>query len=123
MRRVSELLHSHAAVVELPPTEWLASKFPQEYWHLNTADVFQHCWVSRAQAWGALLAEWDAGELGTAVPRGADWFPFRGLDAINDWAIMRGSELQRELIGCAARTEPMIISCFEDSLPTNLSEI
>eukprot|EP01052_Picozoa_sp_SAG31_P043196 SAG31_NODE_7118_length_1784_cov_1.503858_1_plen_117_part_00 len=101
MERVSELLHSHAAVAELPPTEWLISKFPREYWHVNTAEMFQHCWISRTHAWRSLLAEWDAGELGTAVPRGVDWFPFVGLSSINDWAILRGNERQWELIGCA----------------------
>ena len=101
MQRVSELLRAHAAVVEVPPTEWLVSKFPQEYWYLNTGEMFQYLWVARTDTWAALLEEWDTGELGSAVPRGADRFPLMALNAINNWAIVRGSGRQRELIGCA----------------------
>eukprot|EP01052_Picozoa_sp_SAG31_P014446 SAG31_NODE_897_length_11148_cov_15.102815_14_plen_172_part_00 len=124
MQRVSELLHAHAAVVELPPTTWLVSKFPHEHWHLNTAEVFQHFWVSRNRLWVALLAEWDVGELGRAMPRGADWFPVGGLSAINLWSIARGSERQSELIGCVARTQhARTHDCCDDSVLTNLSGV
>ena len=110
MQRVSELLRAHAAVVEVPSTEWLVSKFPEEYWHVNTAEVFQWYWVARSEAWAALLDEWDTGELGSAVPRGSDVFPLMALNAINDWAIVRGSERQRELIGCAGRIDVVVMS-------------
>ena len=118
MQRVSELLRAHAAVVEVPPTEWLVSKFPQEVWQFNTGELFQYIWVAHTEAWAALLEEWDTGELGSAVPRGADWFPLMALYAINDWAIVRGSERQRELIGCACSH----MCCRHVSVPANLRD-
>eukprot|EP01052_Picozoa_sp_SAG31_P031319 SAG31_NODE_3306_length_4437_cov_46.404564_7_plen_171_part_00 len=120
MQRVCELLHAHAAVVELPPTTWLVSKFPHEHWNFNTAQVFQRFWVARNRLWVALLAEWDAGELGVAVPRGVDWLPLSGLDAINEWSIARGSERQSELIGCVACIRH---DCCDDSVLTNVSGV
>eukprot|EP01052_Picozoa_sp_SAG31_P045448 SAG31_NODE_8298_length_1478_cov_2.292966_2_plen_336_part_00 len=110
MQRVSELLHAHVAVMELPPTEWLVSKFPQERWSMKTAEIFQFYWVGRTEAWGALVEEWDTGELGHALPRGVDSFPLTGLREIVLWSIARGSERQRALIGCVSRMHVVVMS-------------
>ena len=50
--------------------------------------------------WEALLEAWDSGTVGVVVPHG-DLFPYGGMVALNEYAIARGEELQRELIGCA----------------------
>eukprot|EP01052_Picozoa_sp_SAG31_P032266 SAG31_NODE_3520_length_4165_cov_1.856370_2_plen_289_part_00 len=99
MRHISELLKAHVAVVQLPPTAWLTEKFPVELWRLNTARLFYDFWVSRTSAWEELLAEWESGVLDALVPRGNNWFPLRGLRAVNDWSIAKAEMVQLDLIG------------------------
>ena len=91
-------------MVELPPTSWLKAKFPEELWHTNPGQLYRWFWRARTQAWEALVAEWDGGDFGAVSPPG-NFLPFHGLIAINDWAIARGEERQRELIGMTARAE------------------
>ena len=104
MLRVVKLLDAHAAVVELPPTSWLKAKFPEELWNVNPGQLYRWFWRARTQAWEALVAEWDGGDFGAVSPPG-NFLPFHGLIAINDWAIARGEERQRELIGMTAQAE------------------
>ena len=98
MRRVTELLETHGAVVELPPVAWLESKFPETSWSRNPPRAYRTHWVARTSMWEALLEAWDSGVMGMIVPHG-DFLPYAGLTAINEYAIARGEELQRELIG------------------------
>eukprot|EP01052_Picozoa_sp_SAG31_P001934 SAG31_NODE_65_length_28565_cov_8.402914_15_plen_62_part_00 len=60
--------------------------------------LFQEGWLGRTRAWDAILEEWQAGELGVVTPRGDAMFAFGGLRSINDWAIERGEQRQRELV-------------------------
>eukprot|EP01052_Picozoa_sp_SAG31_P041046 SAG31_NODE_6113_length_2165_cov_8.036302_2_plen_189_part_00 len=111
MQQVRKLLESHAAVVELPPAQWLEAKFPHEYWKLVTAEMFCHFWIARASSWQAVIREWDSSDFGTVVPRGNDWFPFGGLHGVIDWATNRSQSRQRELIGMTAATEVPVDAC------------
>eukprot|EP01052_Picozoa_sp_SAG31_P005860 SAG31_NODE_264_length_18835_cov_7.543553_11_plen_82_part_00 len=52
-----------------------------------------------------VIAEWDTGELGTALPRGHSRLPWGGLGALNNWSIKRGETRQRELVGMTAEVE------------------
>eukprot|EP01052_Picozoa_sp_SAG31_P037248 SAG31_NODE_4781_length_2958_cov_1.822665_4_plen_356_part_00 len=100
MREVARLFRAHAALMELPPTEWLKTKFPTETWGLLPSSLYVFTWQVRTQMWEALLAEWDAGRLDTSMPGKDVGFPLGGLTAINNWALARGEGRQRELIGC-----------------------
>eukprot|EP01052_Picozoa_sp_SAG31_P000893 SAG31_NODE_28_length_32713_cov_39.100509_3_plen_217_part_00 len=98
MRRVAELLQTHGAVVQLPPVAWLESKFPETSWKSAPPRTFRTQWLARTSMWEALLEAWDGGAVGMVVPH-SDLLPFAGLAALNGYAIARGEELQRELIG------------------------
>lgn len=98
MRRVTELLQNHSAVVELPPVAWLQKKFPETNWKSTPPRSFRGQWLARASMWEVVLEAWDTGTVGVVVPHG-DLLPFAGLVALNEYAIARGEELQRELIG------------------------
>eukprot|EP01052_Picozoa_sp_SAG31_P022369 SAG31_NODE_1776_length_7300_cov_10.281905_5_plen_285_part_00 len=100
MRRVTELLETHGAVVELPPLAWLESKFPEISWITTPPRMFRTQWLACTSLWEAFLEAWDGSAVGVVVPPG-DNLPFAGLTALNEYAIARGEELQRELIGCA----------------------
>eukprot|EP01052_Picozoa_sp_SAG31_P036409 SAG31_NODE_4540_length_3153_cov_3.328422_1_plen_501_part_00 len=103
MRRVQELLDAHGAVVEGPPVAWMKEQFPNDPtgWKLNPTTLFQDNWYGRKHAWEVLVAEWASGDVSAVVPPGA-FLPLAGLKAINEYAITRGQQLQRELIGCEA---------------------
>ena len=98
MRRVTELLQTHGAVVELPSVAWLENKFPENNWKSSAPRLFRSHWLARTSMWETLLEAWDGGAVGMVVPHG-DLLPFAGLTALNGYAIARGEELQRELIG------------------------
>ena len=74
--------------------------FPEEYWQVNPARFHRDYWCGRKRAWEALVAEWEGGDVSVVSPPGA-FLPLAGMKAINEYAIMRGQELQRDLIGCA----------------------
>eukprot|EP01052_Picozoa_sp_SAG31_P024105 SAG31_NODE_2027_length_6639_cov_10.777676_8_plen_353_part_00 len=100
MREVARLLRAHSALMELPPTQWLKTKFPAETWGLFPASVYLYEWLFRTQQWEALVSAWDAGHLDTIMPAVGVHFPLGGLTSINNWALARGEGRQRELIGC-----------------------
>eukprot|EP01052_Picozoa_sp_SAG31_P017025 SAG31_NODE_1149_length_9659_cov_4.862238_4_plen_106_part_00 len=100
LRRVKELLVTHGAVVELPSAAWMESKFPETNWKSIAVRTFRSYWFTRTCLWEALLEAWEANVFEGLVPPG-DYFPFAGLAASNSYAIARGQEVQRELIGCA----------------------
>eukprot|EP01052_Picozoa_sp_SAG31_P009123 SAG31_NODE_474_length_15176_cov_7.362340_1_plen_281_part_10 len=98
LRKITGLLDAHAAVVDLPPTEWMKSKFPEENWVSNTASIYQHFFIAHLHAWEAVLRAWDIGRFD--IPEiGPAHFPFSGLAAINEWSMLRAEARQRELIG------------------------
>eukprot|EP01052_Picozoa_sp_SAG31_P033137 SAG31_NODE_3708_length_3968_cov_2.486948_1_plen_254_part_00 len=98
MRQVTELLETHGAVAELPPVAWLESKFPETSWKSAPPRTFRTIWLARTSMWEALREAWDGGAVGRVALHG-DQLPFAGLAALNGYAILRGEELQRELIG------------------------
>ena len=98
MRRVTELLQNHGAIVELPPVAWLEKKFPETSWKSSPPRLYRGQWLARTGMWVALLEAWDGGAVGMVVPHG-ELLPFAGLTALNEYAIARGEELQRGLIG------------------------
>eukprot|EP01052_Picozoa_sp_SAG31_P021982 SAG31_NODE_1727_length_7429_cov_4.342701_3_plen_281_part_00 len=103
-QRVQELLNAHGAVVETPPRAWMDEHFPAGLWYLNPTRMFRTYFQARAQAWEAQVAEWDGGDLGSMFPPG-DFAASTGLAAITEWAIARGHQRQRELIGMTAQAE------------------
>eukprot|EP01052_Picozoa_sp_SAG31_P025734 SAG31_NODE_2276_length_6028_cov_44.362287_2_plen_464_part_00 len=102
MREAARLMRSHAALMELPPTEWLKSRFPAEPWGIAPPSIYLFVWFTRMQMWEALLVEWERGEFGAVLPSEIVSFTLGGLTAINNWAITRGEGHQRELIGCVS---------------------
>ena len=72
--------------------------------------VCDQFWYGRKCAWEALVAEWEGGDVSVVSPPGA-FLPLAGMKAINEYAIMRGQELQRELIGCAELPTLATMSC------------
>jgi hypothetical protein len=98
MRRVTQLLETHVAVVELPPVEWMKKKFPGEPWHIQPISQYQVYWIVRTRQWEAVLADWEDDEFGVMHPVG-HLLPLTGLHMTNGWAIKRGETLQCELIG------------------------
>eukprot|EP01052_Picozoa_sp_SAG31_P046738 SAG31_NODE_9058_length_1341_cov_7.323671_1_plen_233_part_10 len=97
--RVTNLLEQHAAVVDLPPLEFLKTKFPQDNWHIQPTNQYQLYWVARTRQWQALLTEWDAGHIEVMYPPNA-LYPHSGLHGTIEWAITSGQERQNLLIGC-----------------------
>ena len=83
----------------------LQARYPREGWHLNAPSMFQEAWVGYTRSFEEVIAEWDAGELGTVLPRGHSRLPYAGLHALNDWSIKRGEARQRELVGMTAEVE------------------
>eukprot|EP01052_Picozoa_sp_SAG31_P052420 SAG31_NODE_12933_length_905_cov_2.574442_1_plen_93_part_00 len=72
---------------------------------MNAPSTFQEAWVGYTRSFEEVIAEWDMGELGTALPRGHSRLPWAGLRALNDWSIKRGETRQRELVGMTAEVE------------------
>eukprot|EP01052_Picozoa_sp_SAG31_P022755 SAG31_NODE_1828_length_7159_cov_58.418980_5_plen_704_part_00 len=100
LQRVQGLMDVHGAVVESPPTAWMSLKFPEGYWNTNPTRYYREFWYATTHAWEALVAEWESGDVSAFRPHGsAAFMPFAGVKAINDWAIARGEQRQRELIG------------------------
>eukprot|EP01052_Picozoa_sp_SAG31_P050216 SAG31_NODE_11360_length_1039_cov_1.084043_1_plen_217_part_10 len=99
MQRVQELLDAHGALVETPSVAWMEEQFPHGKWNQNHTRFYHDWWYGRKRAWEALIAEWQSGNLSVISPPGA-LLPLRALVAMNEWTILRGQELQRELIGC-----------------------
>eukprot|EP01052_Picozoa_sp_SAG31_P038171 SAG31_NODE_5050_length_2775_cov_2.843423_1_plen_127_part_00 len=83
----------------------LKAKFPKELWQYYEPSAFWYFWVAYSQAWEAILAEWDAGELSSVQPRGWGRWPFEGLKSSNQWSLQRGEARQRELIGMTAEAD------------------
>ena len=83
----------------------LKARYPRESWHLLPPSCFQEAWVGYTRSFEEVIAEWDAGELGTVLPRGHSRLPYFGLVALNDWSIKRGEARQRELVGMTAEVE------------------
>eukprot|EP01052_Picozoa_sp_SAG31_P037438 SAG31_NODE_4834_length_2918_cov_1.628946_2_plen_108_part_00 len=89
----------------MPSLLRLKAKYPQESWDVLDASIFWPTWLAYTRSWEAVLAEWDAGELGTLRPCGQTRWPFAGLRRLNDWSITRGEARQRELVGMTAEVE------------------
>eukprot|EP01052_Picozoa_sp_SAG31_P025677 SAG31_NODE_2266_length_6056_cov_4.832466_1_plen_540_part_00 len=106
MQKVQELLDMHGAVVDAPPVAWMEEHFSGGNWYTNPTRMYRQQWSARKRAWEALVAEWEGGDLSVVSPPSAI-MPLSGLKAINEYAIMRGEQLQRELIGCKA-----FLQCF-----------
>eukprot|EP01052_Picozoa_sp_SAG31_P011026 SAG31_NODE_615_length_13521_cov_43.196916_3_plen_91_part_00 len=85
--------------MQLPPTDWLYSKYPEMGWDIISPTFFLIVWKIRTQQWEAVVQEWDQGDFGSVLPSKAAYFPLGGLTSINAWAISRGEEQQRVLIG------------------------
>ena len=104
MQRVTELLEQHGCVVDLPPFEFLRAKFPQERWDIQAASQYQTYFIARTRQWEALVADWEGDLLDAMHPPNA-LLPLSGLLAMKHWAINKGEERQRELIGMTAKAE------------------
>eukprot|EP01052_Picozoa_sp_SAG31_P015247 SAG31_NODE_975_length_10623_cov_7.244964_6_plen_108_part_00 len=83
----------------------LKAEYPEESWQLQEPSLFWNIWIAYTRAWEALLAEWDAGELGTVQPHGRGSWPFAALPSVNRWSIRRGEARQRELVGMTTEAE------------------
>jgi hypothetical protein len=106
MQRVAQILETHAAVMDLPPREWMHQKFPGGgFLSSNHPSHYIYNWVGCTEAWVALLEDWDAGEFGAVHLRSGAHFPFAGVCATNDWSVARGEEWQRELVGMTAEVQ------------------
>eukprot|EP01052_Picozoa_sp_SAG31_P024346 SAG31_NODE_2064_length_6532_cov_3.118918_5_plen_491_part_00 len=98
MLEAARLLWMHSAFVERPPLEWLKVKFPEEFWQGNSGGLYLDSWDTRAKQWEVLVAKWDAGNHSEIVPN-SNLCPYGGVFETIKWAITRGHERQRELIG------------------------
>lgn len=76
MRRVAELLFAHAAVVDVPPTEWLRERFPDEPWHSIPPSMYRYIWVGWRRVWEVVVASWREGDLSLVRPRGSSLYPY-----------------------------------------------
>eukprot|EP01052_Picozoa_sp_SAG31_P028854 SAG31_NODE_2821_length_5040_cov_14.991500_3_plen_179_part_00 len=103
MQRIQGLMDAHGALVELPPISFLMERFPSGLWHATSPTIYRDLWAVRTGLWEALIAGWDAGGFGRVIPY-AGAFPNSGFETVNDWAIQRNEDRQRELIGCAMLT-------------------
>eukprot|EP01052_Picozoa_sp_SAG31_P048922 SAG31_NODE_10468_length_1135_cov_1.033784_2_plen_214_part_00 len=99
MQRIFALLEAHSSVVGSPPLEWLMEQFPTEPWHRLPPSLYRALWLVETTTLESLVAQWDDGDIGVVHPPGVTFYPFQGLRKTNDWAIAKGEERQRELIG------------------------
>eukprot|EP01052_Picozoa_sp_SAG31_P041880 SAG31_NODE_6476_length_2003_cov_2.075630_2_plen_255_part_00 len=99
MQRIFALLEAHSSVVGSPPLEWLMEQFPTEPWHRLPPSLYRALWLAETTTLESLVAQWDSGDVSVVRPPGATLFPPQGLRKTNDWAIAKGEERQRELIG------------------------
>ena len=86
----------------------LKTKYPDEAWQFLPPSLYRSGWVAYTWGWEAVLAEWDAGELGTMQPGGCRRWPMAGFRGINRWSTERGEARQRELIGMTAEAKPPV---------------
>eukprot|EP01052_Picozoa_sp_SAG31_P044394 SAG31_NODE_7720_length_1609_cov_1.274172_2_plen_122_part_00 len=62
MRRVSDILVAHSAVIENPPKAWLEQRFPEENWSAKSNGMYGLEMTSCANLWQPILEDWDQGK-------------------------------------------------------------
>eukprot|EP01052_Picozoa_sp_SAG31_P040368 SAG31_NODE_5828_length_2306_cov_1.451744_2_plen_370_part_00 len=101
--RVAETLRKHAAYVELPPKDWLATAFPEMTWRTFSNAFFVQQWTSYVLSFEHVLSEWSVGNFKSCRP--TDAAPGMGLFQTLKWSQEQAEGRQAELIGMTSKAD------------------
>ena len=110
MRKTADILLTHASVIEMPDLGWLASKFKDENWQMDSSKVFVDNFLGHALAWESVLDCWDQNRLSVLTPQGHA-LPYKGLQEVLRWSLQKGERSCRRDCHSAAPPSTLIM-CF-----------
>eukprot|EP01051_Picozoa_sp_SAG22_P001263 SAG22_NODE_48_length_24654_cov_4.406394_11_plen_102_part_00 len=89
--------------MELPPKDWLATKFPGLPWKSMLNSFFVNQWHTYTMSFERVLSEWSGGNFSSSRSHAPQ--PLAGLMQSLVWSRQRAEAKQAELIGMTSVVE------------------